>query len=97
MFLSCFCGFKPFKSYFGAGILVQQVKPQIMTLTSCTGVLVCVPAAQIPSRLRINALGKAEDDGSNIWALATHVGDQIEFWAPGFGLDLTWLLWPFGE
>lgn len=49
--------------------MAQYVKPLTAIFTSHNEVLFTVFPEQ-------NALGKAVDDGSSIWAPATHVGDS---------------------
>lgn len=56
--------------------VVQPVKPPpAMPASHITGPA-GAPAALFLVQLPANVPGKAVDDGSNSWALASHVGDQ---------------------
>lgn len=58
------------------------------------GVSSCL-AAPLPILLPVKAPEKAEEDGPNTQAPATHVRDSVE--APGFSLAHLWPLEPSGK
>lgn len=44
-----------------------------------------------------DAHGKATESGPSVWTRAAHVGTQLKFPAPGFGLSQPYPLQPFGK
>lgn len=69
---------------YGASVVVYQVILLLVTLTSHIRVKVESP---LSNQLPTNAPGRATEDGPNVWAPATHIGDLMKFQASSYRLS----------
>lgn len=76
------------KIYSGAGVLVQQVKPLLETLTSPIRVPVWVAATLLPTWLSVSAPAKAAGNAHRGWGPLPPTS-QMGFSAPGPALAVT--------
>lgn len=56
-----------------------------------------VLAAELLVQFTVNVSGKAMEDGSSASGPAAHVGNLVEYQAPGLSLAQPLSMWPLGE